>query len=195
MNKCCNYLVEQLICNHVIRCEDREIYLYGFRKILISGLNYFFFLLVGALLQVLFYALLFLLLFVPLRIFGGGVHAKSEKRCFLYSSIMAYLVLTSIKYYFGNFIDMILIINSALIIYLYPYIPVNCTNDRRRKEEKLYFKKVFCGLVLVENILTILMILLNQTIFAYMIQVAILVENILLLFGRINQLKAFKITR
>lgn len=193
MNKYCDYFVEQLIKNRIIQREDREIYLYGSKKILFSGVNYFFFLLIGGILQVPFHALIFLLTFVPLRIHGGGIHAKSKMRCFIYSNIMAYLVLSSIKYCLGNFVKVILLINVLAFFFLYTYIPINCSNDKRSKEEKSHFKKNFGYIIMIENIATIIMILFNQTILSYTIQVGILAENVLLLLGKINKLRFFNI--
>ena len=70
--------------------ERRTIYEYGF-ELLFSTTNCITCILILSLLGNCFrQAIVFLLYFIPIRISGGGYHAKSYRNCFLLTNIMAF---------------------------------------------------------------------------------------------------------
>ncbi|MCQ5128591.1 accessory gene regulator B family protein [Butyricicoccus faecihominis] len=79
------------IARSIIPSTDREIYEYGFELLIADLINFSAILLIGGLAGQLWYSILYLLIFVGLRSFCGGYHAKTHLRCHI-CTIGAYLV-------------------------------------------------------------------------------------------------------
>lgn len=79
------------ISRSIIPSYDREIYEYGFELLIADLINFSAILLIGAFAGQLWYSILYLLIFVGLRCFCGGYHAKTHLRCHI-CTIGAYLV-------------------------------------------------------------------------------------------------------
>jgi len=70
-----------LISQKIVQVEDKEIYEYGFDLILADLFNFSMILFVGGACGQLVPAVMYLLVFVGLRSFCGGYHAKTHLRC------------------------------------------------------------------------------------------------------------------
>ena len=81
--------------------EDKEIYLFGIYQGLIFLLNVVTALLTGIILDMFLESVLFLICFIPLRIFAGGYHAKTQFRCYVMSTVTTVILLYLIAF-FGN---------------------------------------------------------------------------------------------
>ena len=79
------------IARSIIASDDREIYEYGFELLIADLINFSAILLIGGLAGQLWYSVLYLLIFVGLRSFCGGYHAKTHLRCHI-CTIGAYLL-------------------------------------------------------------------------------------------------------
>ena len=60
--------------------EDKEIYLFGLIQGVIFLLNTFTALCIGMILNMLIEVIIYLVCFIPIRIFAGGYHAKTQVR-------------------------------------------------------------------------------------------------------------------
>lgn len=91
------YFLEQ---NGIIETEEKEIVEYGVVQGLTLLSNLLMFLMLGVVFHNLFQGILFMSAFWPLRIYAGGYHADSRKRCYFLStciSILIFLLLRFIK--------------------------------------------------------------------------------------------------
>ena len=79
------------IARSIIPSADREIYEYGFELLIADLINFSAILLIGGLAGQLWYSILYLFIFVGLRSFCGGYHAKTHLRCHI-CTIGAYLI-------------------------------------------------------------------------------------------------------
>lgn len=82
-------IINKLIENQTIRAEDKEIYQFGVKQIFTIALNIVTVLALGVSLHMLMEAVLFMVAFIPLRIYAGGVHAKTPLRCYIYSTFFS----------------------------------------------------------------------------------------------------------
>lgn len=79
------------IARSIITSDDREIYEYGFELLIADLINFSAILLIGGLAGQLWYSVLYLFIFVGLRSFCGGYHAKTHLHCHI-CTIGAYLL-------------------------------------------------------------------------------------------------------
>lgn len=77
--------------------EKEDVYIYGLELIISTVVELASILLISYLLFELKSGLIFLIMFVPLRLFTGGYHAKTYGKCFVISNC-AYLTILVLKY-------------------------------------------------------------------------------------------------
>lgn len=148
-------ITENMEDNHIIKHDDRELYVYGFNQGLNILLNLITTLVVGLLFRNILELAIFIAAYIPLRSFAGGYHAKTPLRCYIYSIIMIILVSVGMKYLL--FVDMVyyvILAISALIIFVLS--PAEDKNKPLDKIELKVYRKRTLLILLVELIICIL---------------------------------------
>ena len=87
-----DYLVNKMLQKNIV-VDDKEIYIYGLNNgimILINFMTTFF---LSFMMQKTFILLFFLVSFIPLRSYCGGIHCKSRILCYLFSNVIILLLL------------------------------------------------------------------------------------------------------
>lgn len=112
-----DYLVDQMIEKNIIS-EDKEIYIYGLNNGFTILINFITALFLSCIVQKTDILLFFLVSFIPLRSYCGGLHCKSRFLCYIYSNIIITCLLV-IQNFFCKNITIFLIITFANFIYLF----------------------------------------------------------------------------
>lgn len=94
LNQCANFLTEMMYRYCQIDHSRRPVYVYGFELLLSTGCSVASILTLSAVFSLVHYALSFLVVFISLRLFNGGFHAKTYGRCFLVTNAVYLLVLS-----------------------------------------------------------------------------------------------------
>ena len=68
--------------------DDQEVYAYGYTLLLETSICIAAMGCIGALFNLVFEVMVFSIVFIPLRSFGGGVHADRDWKCILLSAIV-----------------------------------------------------------------------------------------------------------
>lgn len=169
--------------------QEEDIYTYGF-ELIISTIGFFVSIVtISTILSDFVSGLVFLVTFVPLRLFTGGYHATTYSRCFILSNL-TYLLVLSIKnllweyvvypyWYCLLFVTYIFIIVKAPIKNLAQ--PINVYKKKRCKKitkiilcfETLWIfllsytnKELFCMAVLSVCLIAVFMLIADESIFA-----------------------------
>lgn len=127
--------------------EQRKLYVYAYSLLISRAVVYMLLLLAGVLLGNLKEMALFLLAFVPLRQYAGGVHFEEAGNCIAASSILICLSGQYLKYYSEISLPLffVWIVAACIIITL---APVGCANKKLVPiEQKVYKRRtriVFC---------------------------------------------------
>lgn len=139
--------------------EDKEIYIFGIYQGLILLLNVATTLFIGFILNKFLESAMFLIFFIPLRIYAGGYHAKTQMRCYIMSSLTTALILCGIRFLENNigFVSIAGYIVSTFIVM--KLAPVQNSN------KPLYGNEVNKYQAIVRNILCLYAIILF---FSYM---------------------------
>lgn len=137
-------ITESLRKKEIIKAEDTDLYEYALYVIF----SYVFFLLlallVGFLLKIPVESLVFYIVFGILRNFAGGVHAKTERTCFVLSGafIIAYLIIVWLITRYGINKLSILFVAVSLLCFLFIKPVDNVNKSLSAKEKKRNHVKV-----------------------------------------------------
>lgn len=135
-------LTDLLEHEHIIKAGDREIYEYGFQITMANVTNALIVLMIGILTHSIVRVLLFYMVFISMRIFCGGFHAKTYTRCFCLFGTTC-LLCTIASYCIMNVGDITPVIAiSALLqgLCLYQMAPIENDNHPLSPEEKKKFR-------------------------------------------------------
>ena len=77
----------------IIQSSTKEVCAYGLRQIFSTIFNAGTMLLIGFLMQMLIEAILFTVIYIPVRVYAGGYHASTPQRCWAFSAIMLWICL------------------------------------------------------------------------------------------------------
>ena len=92
-------IIDILIKHNTISSKDIDIYEYGLFVLWFNFIIIFSFLLQGIITSHFVFTILFLIFYLPLRIYLGGYHCKTPKRCFILSNIFYFTILILYKYF------------------------------------------------------------------------------------------------
>ncbi len=127
---------------NIIQIDERNVYEYGFQITIANITNALIVLLIGIVTDSIIRVLLFYVVFISMRIFCGGFHAKTYTKCFcLFGTIC--LLCTISSYGIMNFGDIssVNIISGILQgLCLYQMAPIENENHPLSIEEKSKFR-------------------------------------------------------
>lgn len=182
-------VADKLLENQTITVEDKEIYQFGVRQIFIMTLNMLTVIAIGVITKMLSEAILFMIIFMPLRIFAGGFHSRTAIRCYVYSSLIVVAALLTIKFFpLENFICNLISLISGVFIFL--SVPIDTENKKLDNLERKVYKKRARIILITEIALQILLsfILPNNYIMCFSLTFVIL--SVILVMGIIRNVKS-----
>ena len=152
-----------LIRHQKITKEQYSIYLYGFELLFSTGICIMSILLLGALFHYLHLAIIFLLFFIPVRIAGGGYHAKSYANCYILTNSIA-LGCVVISYIIWKnqtkWLNILLLITLLFSLYIMwkkaPIIPYKY----RLQQERFYINRKYARCILTAESISLLYLML-----------------------------------
>jgi len=136
-------ITQKLLENNSISCGQYEICRFGFQQGLTIMLNAVTVIVIGIVMKELWQAVLFMMLYAPLRSNAGGYHARTATRCYVYSIILMIAVLLTMKHLIiPTFICIIaFLISCAIILVLSPMEDANKPLDDI--EQVVYKKRTY----------------------------------------------------
>lgn len=104
---------------------------------------------------------LIILVFIPLKIFAGGYHAKTQKQCyfFSYGVVWCILFLSPYLYNYNVFTTSWIILYTICSILIVCLAPIDTPNKRIKREEKKSLKKWTFRYMLFLTTLNIILLL------------------------------------
>lgn len=147
LNQWAQRLTDVLIAHNAIDTSRRPTFIYGFELLLSTSLSVLSIIIISAYLSQLSAALTFLLIFISLRLFNGGAHAKTYRRCFLMTNAVYFIVLmlstwaSSVFPWCSHPLPYFLftLIFMMIIFYLSPIKHINhpLSEERYKKNQKI----------------------------------------------------------
>lgn len=180
-------ITENMEDNHIIKHDDRELYVYGFNQGLNILLNLITTLVVGVLFHNILELAIFIAAYIPLRSFAGGYHAKTPVRCYIFSIILILAFSLVMKYvHFTIFIcSIMIVVSSAVILCL---APVEDKNKPLDKEEQRVYRKRTYLIWAIELVALIICRCLQQIAPAVCLAMTFLVMAVMLILGKLKNI-------
>lgn len=183
-----NYIAKRFatwFVQHGARAEDEEIYAYAMECLLNTTLTFMVILLIGGIVHRLVPAVIWMVFFLCIRHFSGGLHAPNHIACFLFSVAIgtACMFLTPLLngqawlIYSGVAVSILIIFAFAPIIH--SSHPLSEAKVRR-------MKKTARVMILIESCFILCLHIILQTELAYAAVLGILSATISTLIGRIH---------
>lgn len=180
-----NNITNYLICEKVIKDDDREIYQYGFEQVFSSLLNIATMLLLGIILGKIYQSLVLILSFMALRSYSGGYHANTPLHCYLLTVMSISAALSIMKFItIDRFICLGLLVLSSVVILLLS--PIGSKNKPLDEIEKIIYRKKTIIVWSVETCVAIVFIILDITEIHIAITLAQVIISIALIFGNLQ---------
>lgn len=162
MRRIANYIADMLIQNGIVHKQNKEVYNFGIEQLLFMLLNFITALSIAGLAGMLLEGLIFMLTYLPLRKYAGGLHAKTRLQCYIGGMLFFVGILYFIKIFsWPNEQNIFLLIISSVIIFCF-----SPAENKAKKlsdfEKQVYRKKTL--IVLGIELMVILMgsILINS---------------------------------
>ncbi len=113
-----DYLIDRMMEKNIISKDDKEIYNYGLNNGFTVLINFITALFLSYIVRKTDVLLFFLVSFIPLRSYCGGIHCKSRYLCYIYSNIIITSLLVIQNYFYENIV-IFLVISFVNFLYLF----------------------------------------------------------------------------
>lgn len=182
-------MIENIIQDSNISSEEKEVVLYGLKRLAMFVASIIATILIGSVTGELKGVMLFLIMFIPLRIFAGGLHMQKLWMCGTASSSLIILVALSIKYLEPEKknISELLILCLVSAITIMVLAPVDTKSKRLFSHEKRKFKIISVIIVIAEIAVIFLSGLLPRV--KMIAEISLVTESIYLVIQRLINLK------
>lgn len=176
-------LVNKLINNGIIRKENKQIYQYGINQMFNNLLSFISFSVIAVLLKAIPESLVFIIAYIPLRVYAGGYHARTPLRCWILSNLLLVFVILIVCYVSVPKIwyDISASVSVFLILF---FIPVESCNKPLDEEERNIFRKRGRAILFFEIVIFFFLHLFVWSKFAEIIAMVWVSLSILLLIGK-----------
>ena len=161
MKSLARILAEYVFNKGMITKEECQEYEYGFVIAMEKGLSLIISLCIAVLMNAIVEAVLFFIIFIPLRKYAGGLHLSKYSYCLILSCLTFSAVMYISKFLqIDSSIALLLIIcMDLLIIVMYPVENINRDVDEK---ENIFFKKRLERNLLINLVIAMVCILFNK---------------------------------
>lgn len=168
----------------IIQSSTKEVCAYGLRQIFSTILNAGTMLLIGFLMQMLIEAILFTVIYIPVRVYAGGYHASTPQRCWAFSAIMLWIALCIVKYTPQTYFWVITTLSLIACIVVFLLSPVEDRNKRLDEKEHHVYHIRAIVVITIEMIVAMLLFALHFTQFVLVLEIAWCSLAVMLLLGK-----------
>lgn len=181
-------LIERQLSKRMMGAEDKKIYRYGYILLCEVVLNFVAALIIGIAFHEIFTVVFFLCMYIPLRSFCGGWHAKEIWVCSVISCVVLLLQIYCIKYIINYLsISQLLIIFVFSIVWILYTAPIESQMKRISKREKSIYKKKVCVIVFIHFILVFKISEFNMKKFVFSMMYVYIIQSVMLLVELVKQ--------
>lgn len=183
-------IVDRLIKKSIINDTEEELYTYGLFILLSQALYFILTIVIGAFLNIVYGSVVFYVAFLFIRTNAGGIHASSELKCEVATTVSLLLCLGFIKICdMHNIKIVILILTMVAAVFIAILCPLDTSEKPLNKKEKIYFrKKSWIILLMILTIIGVSSCLEINTLI-YPSSMSLILESILLILGKIKEIR------
>lgn len=178
-------IADSFVRNEIIACENKDVCIYGLEQGFLMVVNVVTTILIGLVFRMVWQSIAFMIAYIPLRIYAGGYHTKTQLRCYLFSILLISLALLGIKLiiWTSTICFIVLFVIGTSIFFL---VPVEDRNKPLDKIEVKVYRRRARIVLGFEVIILLSMIILGWRKMSICILVALIAINCMLVFGKIK---------
>lgn len=187
ISKLSNRITQSLLKRNIILDEDKELYDYGLFMIISYIVFSLISMLFGIALNIPFSSMLFYIAFCLIRNFAGGIHAKSEIKCDIITTVSILISEILIKIFIDYnliWIAFVMLIISSICLCVIR--PVASSQKEISQQEQLNFHKKVIALTCLILIISIISIVLGAYSITISLSLGLSLANVLLVLGKIQ---------
>ena len=171
-------LVDAMINIGTIHKEDKELYLYGGHLLIVTLANILTTICIGIFMGMFWESIMFMLTYIPIRIYAGGYHSKTQARCYMVSIFINGFAMIAIKWIIWH---MLLIVSQIGIVAL---APIDDNKKLLTDNEKRIYRRNLYGLLCIINCIILICKVLSCLIIVNCMMVALGIALIMLIVGK-----------
>ncbi len=179
-------ITDKLEHNGTISKSDRALYEYGLRQMFTTFLNILTMLLIGLAMKMVIPAILYILAYIPLRVYAGGYHASTPQRCWIFSAIMLFVVLWILKNVSVVYPYPLMALSLISCVGIFVFSPVEDKHKPLDKTEHRVYHFRAIVLLTIEIVAAILLWILNLKNKAMVLELVWCSLAIMLLLGKLK---------
>ena len=158
------YIVSWQIKRKILTEEQRVIYLYAYEVFMNYALNMIIAFLIAIIMKAVLPVLLYLIIYFPMRFYGGGYHAKTNGGCTVASAFLIIIVCLIEKTITGNIVFVMLPVSFAISGGLiFCYAPVSAINKPLDELETVRYRLRSRQVWLVEAVIGMLSLFISTS--------------------------------
>ena len=172
-----------LIKNKIVDIEKHDIYVFGVEVLLLNLLNILTAFIVSIITGTKLHFLTFILVFVPLRIFSGGYHAKTSEVCYLITTGTYVLSVLCVNRFPEMYTSIpALIALSVLIVPMILLAPIEHKNNPLSPHERKRNRLISIVLIAFDSLIFIAMLVLSNSA-ATSVMIFMAINSVIMLIG------------
>lgn len=174
-----------LIEKKIIDVKDRDLYCYGAEVLLLNLLNIIIALAITIISGTWLHFLLFMLLFIPLRICVGGYHAKTSQICLILSTVFyisSVLLVVFFPYLYQSRCAIAIFYLSIISIII--FAPVEHKNNPLDNKSRKINRTISTVLAILDSIIFLTLYFLNINL-ASSVMIFIILSALLMIVGKL----------
>jgi len=184
-------ITDRLLFKNVIDKDDWEIYQYGMYQLILNSVDIVTILLLGIIFKELWQCIVYVGVFVSMRVYAGGYHASTPLRCYLITTLTTAVALLVMKYIeVGYFVWTAMLFVSSLVILV--LAPIESENKPLDIMEKKIYRKRTCIIWGVETVLAVIFAFLKVKSVFICVTMAEIMLGIALIYEKIAKLQLNK---
>lgn len=172
--------------NGTVSKSDRELYEYGLRQMLTTLMNIATALLIGLAMGMTSHAVIFIAAYIPVRIYAGGFHASTPKRCWAVSAVMLAAALFAVKYVPEKCFWAVSALSLAACAGIICMSPVEDANKPLDENENRVYHMRTIWLLTAEIVLVLILIFMGFRKVVITIEIVWLTLSTMLIIGKIK---------
>ena len=179
-------LTDYLIKKGVIENEVYDIYQFGIENTILKIIHLVSYIILGAIFGLLPELIIFLIVFIPLREYSGGYHAKTPLKCYIVSCFTVFSLLLIIQFTPETLLKYSILLALIGSFVLFLIVPVEAESKPLDDSEKIYYKSKAGFIIILILVLTLFLRTIELYNVSYILALCLIFEMVVAVTGRIS---------
>jgi len=154
LSRIATIISERLVSKEIIKKDETSIYIYGLELILSFVFSTVIVLIIGFILNCIFSTIMFLTIFIILRRFTGGFHAKTYAKCQICTISISTFVMIASKYITVEYFSFLTLafLSYPIIILFAPIKNPHKNLSNKKKKKNKFLSVIFFSIFLLSGV-------------------------------------------